>query len=255
MIGIIGGSGFYEFLKGKEKTIKTPFGFPSDKILISEYKGKKIAFLPRHGKKHKIPPHKIPYLANIFAFKKLGVERIISLTAVGSLKEKIKPGDFVVCDQFLNFTKRKDTFYDKKVVHIASAYPYCPEMRKIAIETCKKMKIRFHEKGTVVVIEGPRFSTSAESQFFSKFAHIINMTQYPEITLARELEICYLNISLVTDYDAGLKGKVKPVTAKEVLKIFKQNVEKSKKLIMKIIENLPEKRSCPCSQILKEATV
>jgi len=258
-IGIIGGSGFYEFLKGKEVAVRTPYGKPSDKILISTFQGKKIAFLPRHGKKHQFPPHKINYKANLWALKKLGVERIIAPCAVGSLKAKIAPGTFVICDQFIDRTKkREDTFFDgPKVVHISPAHPYCPELRKIAIKCCQKLKLPFQKRGVVVVIEGPRFSTEAESNFFSKIADVINMTQYPEVVLARELEMCYLNISLVTDYDVGLKGReeIKPVSAQEVLRVFKRNIEKLKKLILEIVKALPEKRNCSCSKALKEATL
>ncbi len=256
-IGVIGGSGFYQFLKGKEISISTPYGKPSDKISISKIFGKKIAFLPRHGRKHQIPPHKINYRANVFALKKLGVERIIAPCAVGSLNPKMKPGDFVIVDQFIDRTKkRKDTFFEgPKVAHISSADPYCPQLREIAIKCCKKLKLSFHPKGTVVVIEGPRFSTRAESQYYSKIAHLINMTQYPEVILAKEAEICYLAISLVTDYDAGLKGRkdIKPVTAKEVLSIFKKNTEKMKELILEIIKAVPKERKCPCVQSSKEA--
>lgn len=258
-IGVIGGSGFYKFLGGKEILVKTPYGQPSDRILISEYSGQKIAFLPRHGKKHQYPPHKINYRANLFALKKLGVKRIIAPCAVGSLKPETKPGHFVICDQFIDRTKRRiDTFFDgPKVAHISMAQPYCPELREIAIQGCQKLKIPFHKEGTVIVIEGPRFSTRAESEIFSKIADVINMTQYPEVVLARELEMCYLNISLVTDYDVGLKGRkdIKPVTAKEVMKIFQKNNEKVKELILEIIKNIPEKRNCECSSVLKEATL
>jgi len=258
-IGIIGGSGFYQFLKGKEILIRTPYGKPSDKILISECNRKKIAFLPRHGKRHQCPPHKINYRANLFAFKKLGVERVIAPCVVGSLKPEIKPGNFLICDQFIDRTKRRvDTFFNgPKVAHISMENPYCPELRKIAIKSCKNLKIPFHKRGTVVVIEGPRFSTKAESEFYSKTADIINMTQYPEVVLSRELEMCYLNISLVTDYDVGLKGRkdIKPVTAKEVIRISQKNNEKVKELILEIIKNLPAKRNCQCSLALKEATI
>lgn len=258
-IGIIGGSGFYHFLKGKEVSVRTPYGKPSDKILISDYSGQKIAFLPRHGRKHQYPPHKINYRANLFALKQLGVERVIAPCAVGSLRPEIKPGHFVICDQFIDRTKgRGDTFFDgPKVAHISMAQPYCPELRKIAIRNCQRSKIPFHKRGTVIIIEGPRFSTKAESKVFSGIADIINMTQYPEVTLARELEMCYLNISLVTDYDVGLKGKrgIKPVTAREVIRIFKENNEKLKKLILEIIKNLPDKKNCQCAISLKEAVV
>lgn len=280
MIGIIGGSGFYQFLKGKEIVVNTPYGKPSDKILISEYEGRKIAFLPRHDKRHRLPPHKINYRANLWALKKVGVERILASTAVGSLKAKIKPGDFVICDQFIDRTKnRPDTFFNgffegktiplirassgvaedinfRKVVHISAAEPYCPELRKLAIKTCQKLKIPCHQRGTVVVIEGPRFSTKAESEFYSKMGwDVINMTQYPEVILARELKMCYLNISLVTDYDTGLKGRsdIKPVTAQEVIRVFKENNEKVKKIFLEIIKNLPKERHCSCSKALAEA--
>lgn len=272
-IGIIGGSGFYEFLnKTEEMRVKTPFGFPSDKITIGKFNGKEIVFLPRHGRKHQYPPHKIPYLANIWALKELGVEMIVAPCSVGSLKPKIKPGDFVICDQFVNFTRQRiDTFFggkikissssfnggDKfgKVTHISSADPYCPELRAIAEKISKELKIRFHKKGTVVVIEGPRFSSRAESGFFSSIGDIINMTVYPELILARELEMCYVNIALVTDYDVGLeKNKsVKSVSAKEVARIFGENNEKVKKLIFKIIEEMPEDRNCFCKNALENA--
>lgn len=284
-LGIIGGSGFYEFLKGKEVSVETPYGQPSDNILIAEHNGKKLAFLPRHGKKHQYPPHKINYRANLHSFKGLGVERVIAPCAVGSLKPEIKPGDFVICDQFIDRTKnRKDTYFDGparnasrndaggpkacppkceafgRVAHISMAEPYCPELRKLAILACEKLAIPCHKTGTVVVIEGPRFSTKAESNFYSKIGDVINMTQYPEVALARELEMCYLNISLVTDYDAGLKTSreaistgFKAVTAQEVLKTFKENTEKLKQLILEIIKNIPKTRACPCGQALKDA--
>jgi len=213
--------------------------------------------LPRHGKKHQYPPHQINYRANLFAFKKLGVERIIAPCAVGSLKPKIKPGDFLICDQFIDRTKgRFDTFFNgPKVAHISMAEPYCPELRKIAIKSCQKLKIPFHKKGRVVIIQGPRFSTKAESRYFAKFSDIINMTQYPEVVLARELKMCYLNISLVTDYDVGLKGRadIKPVTTQEVIRIFKKNNQKVKVLILEMIKNIPTQRKCKCSYYLKEA--
>lgn len=275
MIGIIGGSGFYQFLKGREISVSTPYGKPSDKILITEYAGQKIAFLSRHGKKHQYPPHKINYRANLYALKKLGVKRILTSTAVGSLKPEIRPGDFVICDQFVDWTKnRPDTFFEGKfprpqfgrvgginlegVAHISCAEPYCPELRKIAIKVCQKLKIPVHRAGTVVIIEGPRFSTKAESNFYSKMGwDVINMTQYPEVVLARELEMCYLNISLVTDYDVGLKGRkdIKPVTAQEVIKIFKQNNEKVKQIFLEIVKNLPEEQKCFCRQALREAKI
>lgn len=275
-IGIIGGSGFYDFLQGKEISIGTPYGKPSDKILLVEYADKQIAFLPRHDKKHQLPPHSINYRANLYALKKLGVERVLASTTVGSLRPEIKPGDFVICDQFIDRTERRpDTFFDgPEVVHISSVEPYCPELRQLAIEACQKInshgRVRIaeakgggalfacHKTGTVVVIDGPRFSTKAESEFFIKMGwDIINMTQYPEVILARELEMCYLNISLVTDYDTGLKDRpdIKPVTAQEVMRVFKENNEKVKQIFLEIIKKLPEARKCQCGQALKEAKI
>jgi len=261
-IGIIGGTGFYEFFEGrnKEVEVKTKFGKPSDKITIGELFGKKIAFLPRHGKKHQFPPHRIPYKANIAALKKLGVERIIAPTAVGSLKTKIKPGDFVICDQFIDQTKkREDTFFDgPKVAHIEMAYPYCSELRKIAIDQARRLKLKVHPRGTVVVIEGPRFSTLADSLRFSKMgADLINMTQYPEVVLAQELGICYLNISLVTDYDVGIYAgkKIKPVSIEEVISNFKKNTDKLKRLVSAVIKNIPGERKCGCQTKAERALI
>ena len=264
-IGIIGGSGLYEFLtpafqaKAGARTISvtTPFGKPSDRILLFEYASQKIAFLPRHGKQHRYPPHKINYRANLYALKKLGVEKVIAPCAVGSLRPKISPGVFVIVDQFIDRTKaRLDTYFDgPKTVHISMAQPYCPQLRKLAVKSCVKLKIPFQQKGTAVIIEGPRFCSKAESSYYAKIGDVINMTQYPEVVLARELEMCYLNISLVTDYDAGLKGRgdIEPVTAQQVIKTFKQNSEKLKKLILSIIKNMPSQRRCPCGSALNQA--
>ena len=273
-IGIFGGSGLYEFFeKGRPASrrratasrggwidIKTLYGKPSDKIFLTEFAGKKIAFLPRHGRKHTIPPHKIDYKANVWAFKKLGVKTIISPAAVGSLQLNIKRGDFVICDDFIDRTwGRGDTFFDKKTVHISAADCYCQKLRKIAIQICEKHKIRAHPKGTTVVIQGPRFSSKAESKWFTKMGwDVVNMTQYPEMVLAREAEICYLNISLVTDYDVGLVGEkgIKPVSIEEIIKVFNQNIEKVKKVILEIIQKIPKEYSCKqCHEALKGAEV
>lgn len=261
-IGIIGGSGFYDFFKngGKELDIETEFGRPSDKITTGIISGREVYFLPRHGKKHQFPPHKIPYKANISAFKKLGVDMIIAPSAVGSLRPDIKPGDFVICDQFINRTsKREDTFFDgPEVSHIESAYPYCPKLRDVALQAGSKLNFKIHPKGTVVVIEGPRFSTLAESMWFSKMGwDLVNMTQYPEVALASELGICYLNISLVTDYDAGIyaQGQAEPVSIGQVLENFKNNNEKLKTLIFSIIESVPEEIICSCQKKAERAKI
>lgn len=243
-IGVLGGSGFYSFLDDVEEIeMETPYGKPSDKIALANIGSKRVAFLPRHGKDHSYPPHMIPYRANLYAMKTLGVKFIIAPTASGSLKREIKPGDFVVCDQFIDRTwGRKDTYYDGPVTkHISTAEPYCEELRKLAIEVCKDLEVSVHEKGTVVVIQGPRFSTKAESRWFNIMGwDVINMTQYPECVLAKELQIPYVNIALITDYDAGLEGEedIQPVTEEEVYKVFSQNNDKVKRVAFKMIENI-----------------
>ncbi|SHM43799.1 methylthioadenosine phosphorylase [Caldanaerovirga acetigignens] len=258
-IGVIGGTGFYAFLDDvKEITVETPYGAPSDKIALAKIADKTVAFLPRHGKDHRFPPHAINYRANIYALKQLGVTRILGPCASGSLQPHIKPGDFVICDQFVNRTwGRKDTFYDGPITtHIGGAEPYCPELRKIAIEVAREKGLPFHERGTVVVVQGPRFSTKAESREFSSHGwEVINMTQYPEVVLARELEICYANITLVTDYDVGLEGHpdIEPVSHEMVLKVFNENLGKLKDLIYTIIERIPKERHCRCGEELKTA--
>jgi 5'-methylthioadenosine phosphorylase len=255
-IGVFGGSGFYSFLKNVEELeINTPYGSPSDSIALADYEGKRIAFLPRHGKNHQYPPHMIPYRANLYAMKKLGVKKIIAPTSSGSLQPNIKPGDFVVCDQFVDRTSgRKDTFFDgPETKHPSSAYPYCPVLRNLAIDTIKNLGITVHERGTVVVIQGPRFSTVAESRWFSKMGwDVINMTQYPECYLAKELGICYVNIALITDYDVGLEGHddIKPVTHEEVLKVFNSNVENVKKVLFEMVKSINlEYQDCKCCEL------
>jgi len=258
-IGVFGGSGFYSFLEATDSlTVETPYGLPSAKITISKIGRRNVAFLPRHGVKHEYPPQSVPYRANLFAYKELGVERIIGPCAVGSLRPGVKPGDLVFCDQFVNFTSgRRDTFYDgPETTHISSADPYCPEMRKVGLRAARRLGLKFHSRGTVVVIQGPRFSTRAESSFFRKQGwDVINMTQYPEVVLARELEMCYMNISLVTDYDAGLEGdpSVRPVSHEEVIRVFNENMKKLRELIVEIVNTLPEKRGCGCGRALEHA--
>jgi 5'-methylthioadenosine phosphorylase len=258
-VGVFGGSGFYRFFKSaKDVVVRTPYGAPSARVTLSAVGGKRVAFLPRHGVHHEYPPHAVPYRANVRAFKQLGVTRVVAPNAVGSLRAEIEPGDLVFCDQFVNFTSgRKDTFYDgPETTHVSAAEPYCPEMRKVAVEAAEALGARFHREGTVVVIQGPRFSTKAESRFFARQGwDVINMTQYPEVVLAREQELCYLNISLATDYDAGLEGVpgVKPVSHGEVLRVFNENMETLRRLIAEIVEKLPKERSCGCGSALEHA--
>ncbi|MBN2518682.1 MAG: S-methyl-5'-thioadenosine phosphorylase [Candidatus Altiarchaeota archaeon] len=262
-IGVIGGSGLYKLFENAQSIhvgtpyIGAPYGSTSDALTFGVVSEKKIAFMPRHGRNHNLPPHKIPYKANTHAFKMVGVRRLVAPTAVGSLQPEVKPGDFVICDQLVDRTHgRQDTYFDgPDVVHVSFAEPYCPELRKIAAEVCKDLNVSHHTKGTVVVINGPRFSTKAESKWFSSMGwSVINMTQYPESILAREMGMCYLNISLVTDYDAGLEGneKIKPVTAQEVVRMFKENNEKVKEVIAEIIKRTPVEPTCKCSKAVEE---
>jgi 5'-methylthioadenosine phosphorylase len=258
-IAVIGGTGFYEFFDNPEEVkVDTPFGPPSDLIALGEVAGRKVAFLPRHGKNHQFPPHMLNYRANLWALKRLGVSRVIGPCAAGSLQGDVKPGDFVFCDQFVDRTSgRKDTYFDgPRAVHISTAEPYCQEMRRIGIERAKALGVDFHADGTMVVIQGPRFSTKAESRWFSGLGwKVINMTGYPEVVLAKELGMCYLNISLITDYDAGLEGRedVQAVTQDEVVRVFTEHNAMLKELVLKIIEALPEERSCSCEEDLRRA--
>jgi 5'-methylthioadenosine phosphorylase len=260
-VGVFGGSGFYEFLKIEEEvSIETEYGKPSDKIIIGNLDGIKVAFLPRHSRIHSIPPHIINYRANISAMKMLGVKQIFSPCAAGSLQTFIKPGDFVICDQFVDRTSsRKDTFYDgPHTTHISMAEPYCPDLRKIVIESARELDITCHEKGTVVIIQGPRFSTRSESRWYSGQGwEVINMTQYPEVTLARELEMCFVNISLITDYDAGLEGNpdIKAVSSQDIVKIFHENNDRLRLLLFKAIPKVLKSRNCICSSALKGAVI
>lgn len=256
-IGIIGGTGVYdpEFLTdSKEMAMVTPFGEPSDLITIGNFKGREIAFIPRHAKGHKIPPHKIPSKANVWALKELGVKAIIAPAVVGSLKENIKPGDIVIPSQFIDRTYRENTFYDGgRVCHISVADPFCPELTQLAREVCTKLNLRFHTKATCVCIQGPRFSTRAESKLFRSWgADIINMTLIPECVLAREAEICYLNVATVVDYDVWAE---KPVSVEEILNTLKQNSFKTRKILEEIIPRIPVQRKCECKNALKEAFI
>jgi 5'-methylthioadenosine phosphorylase len=258
-IGIFGGSGFYSLLEGaQEIAVDTPYGEPSAPLTLGEIGGRRVAFLPRHGVKHEFPPHRINYRANLHAMKSLGVSRLIGPCASGSLQPDLAPGTFVICDQLVDRTRhRTDTFYDgPHTTHVSFSDPYCPELRRLALEACAKLRIPHRESGTVVVIEGPRFSTRAESKWFAAQGwEVINMTQYPEALLARELEMCYVNISLVTDYDAGLEGlpSVKPVTHAEVIRVFNENNEKLRGLLDELIPVISQSPSCHCQSALTGA--
>jgi 5'-methylthioadenosine phosphorylase len=257
-IGIIGGTGLYdpELLRNvQEVTVKTPYGNPSDSITVGELAGKGVAFLPRHGKKHTIRPTDINVRANIFALKTLGVERILAPSTVGSLREEYHPGEIVFCDQFIDrTTRREESFYTKnKVCHITVAEPMCPELRENVIAVAKKLGIKMHETGTYVCIEGPRFSTKAESKMYRQWgADVVGMTLVPECVLAREAEICYASVSTVTDYDVW---KDHPVCVDDIVKIMKTNIENVKRIIAKTVAELPKEHACKCSEALKGAFV
>ena len=257
-IGIIGGTGVYDpglFSSKHEIKVHTPYGEPSDLVTIGEYSGIKIAFIPRHGRGHRIPPHSINSRANIWALKQLGVKRIIAPSAVGSLQEGYRPGDIAIPDQFIDFTKKRQyTFYDGgQVCHVSVADPFCPELCSIAIERMKNLKFPMHNKATYVCVEGPRFSTRAESKFFRDVlkADIIGMTLVPEVNLAREAEICYVSVAMVTDYDVWAD---KPVSSVEIIETLAKNVEKTKKLIADIVPTIPaEREKCGCGNALEGA--
>ena len=255
-IGIFGGTGIYDsglLENPQEIQLDTPYGKPSDSITIGTFQGRKIAFLPRHGKKHTIPPHMINFKANIWAFKELGIKRIIAPSAVGSLKEELEPSHFALPTQFLDFTKsRSGTFSEEgRVIHISVAEPFCPELQSSILQVTQNQNLKIHENCTYVCIEGPRFSTKAESKFYrSTGADIIGMTLVPECQLAREAQMCYASISTVTDYDVWAE---KPVTAKEVLSTLSKNVERTKKVLTELIEKIPKTRSCNCARALEEA--
>lgn len=259
-IGVFGGSGFYKLLdEFEEYVIETPYGAPSDKVAVGKLAGKSVAFMPRHGAGHTLPPHMINYRANVWAMKSLGVKRLITPCAAGSLQRDVKPGEFVVCDQFVDRTSgRRDTFYDGPITtHVSSAEPYCPELRALAVKAGRDAGITMHDKGTVVVIQGPRFSSKSESSWFTKMGwEVINMTQYPEVHLAKEQELCVVNISLITDYDSGLMGDVEPVSHAEVVKVFTENNSKLLTLLTRLIEGMPERSAkCTCGSALVGARI
>lgn len=241
----------------EERTVDTPYGSTSGPIAVGEIAGRRVAFLPRHGKKHQHPPHRVPYRANAWAMKELGVQRIVGPCAAGSLQPHVKPGDFVVCDQLVDRTwGREDTFYDgPETTHVSFADPYCPTMRESAIRLGREEGLSLHDHGTVVAVQGPRFSTRSESAFYrSQGWEVINMTQYPEAILARELEMCFLNISLITDYDVGVEGSDhEPVSHDLVIKVFQENLGKLRDLLFRMVPDLPAERDCPCATALEGA--
>ena len=257
-VGVFGGSGFYSFLEDVEEvSVDTPYGQPSAPVTIGAVGGRRVAFLPRHGRKHELPPAQINYRANVWAMKELGVRRIIGPNASGALRAELRLGEFVVCDQFVDRTwGRRDTFYEgPETTHVSAADPFCPELRRILLDTAGEFGIPTRDGGTVVVVNGPRFSTRAESRWFQDAGwDVINMTAYPEAYLARELELCYANISMVTDHDVGVEG-TPPVSHHEVVRVFNENNEKLRKLLFAAIPKIGPQPQDVCSTALAGARI
>jgi|SRR6266487_552952 5'-methylthioadenosine phosphorylase len=259
-IGIIGGTGIYnaELLTYAESIkIFTPYGNTSDLITLGKYNDRSIAFIPRHGKAHTIPPHKVNSRANIWALHSLGVSRIIAPSAVGSLQNNYKPGDIVLPDQFIDFTKKREyTFYDEgQVYHVSCADPFCNELRSLFLKVSKNNGYEVHDGSSYICIEGPRFSTRAESKYFKEIlkGDIIGMTLVPECVLSREMEICYVPIATVTDYDVWYEN---PVSSREILDVLSKNANKIKDLLSKFIPTIPKiRKECKCESALADAMV
>jgi len=259
-IGVIGGTGLYD-IEGmtdiEEVDITTPFGKPSDAITIGKLEGVGIAFLPRHGKGHRISPTEVPYRANIYALKSLGVEHIIAVCSAGSFKEEIKPGDLLIPDQLIDRTRQRvSSFFSEGIVaHIPFAEPFCPVLSQIVYQAAKEVGARIHPKGTYVAMEGPAFSTRAESRLYRSWgADIIGMTGLPEAKLAREAEICYSVIGCATDYDSWHEN-TEPVTVDVILDILHKNADTAKKIIKLAASRIPERRNCDCATALATAIV
>jgi len=257
-IGIIGGSGLYkmEGMMGVEKVkVSTPFGEPSDAIILGNLEGVKVAFLPRHGEGHRIGPSELPAKANIYALKSLGVERIISVSAVGSLKEEIEPLDIVIPDQLIDATKgRASTFFTGGIVgHVSLAEPFCPVLRQISFEVSTKVGANVHKGGTYLVVEGPQFSTKAESQLYCSWGvDVVGMTGLPEAKLAREAEICYATLAIVTDYDCW-HPSYESVTTEMILTNLRKGIDTVRKILKLLLPSVPQKRDCACASALKYA--
>jgi 5'-methylthioadenosine phosphorylase len=256
-VGVFGGSGFYSFLERMETVeIDTPFGRPSAPIAVGEVGAARVAFLPRHGSNHELPPHRIPYRANLWALRELGVRRIVGPCASGALRPGLTLGEFVVCDQYVDRTwGRGDTFYDgPQTTHVSAADPYCPDLRRLLVHTAAELGIPARDCGTVVVVQGPRFSTRAESGWFRSMGwDVVNMTAYPECHLARELELCYATIAMVTDYDVGVEGRP-AVTAAEVVQVIEENNARLRELLLAVIPKIGPQPEDACSTALRDAT-
>jgi 5'-methylthioadenosine phosphorylase len=263
-IGVIGGSGFYEFLADAERvSVATPFGEPSDDLVIGELHGRRVAFLARHGQGHRFPPHRVNYRANLWALRSLGVRQVLAPCAVGSLRRELGPGTVVVPDQVVDRTwGREHTIYAdaSPVVHVGFADPYCPRGRAVVASTVRSAGLPLAESGTLVVVNGPRFSSRAESQWHQSAGwSVVGMTGMPEASVARELGMCFTTIALVTDHDAGVEGEA-GVTHEEVLEVFAANIESLKSVLSDAIARMPqeepdERATCACRRALDGLTL
>jgi 5'-methylthioadenosine phosphorylase len=263
-IGVIGGSGFYEFLEGAERVhVDTPFGEPSDDLVIGELRGRRVAFVARHGKGHRFPPHRVPYRANLWALRSVGVRQVLAPCAVGSLRRELGPGTVVVVDQVVDRTwGRAHTVYDElgAVVHVGLAEPYCPRGRPVVVRAAREAGLAVEDGGTMVVVNGPRFSSRAESRWHQQAGwSVVGMTGMPEAAIARELAMCFTTVALVTDLDAGVEGE-SGVTHEEVLQVFAQNVEGLKAVLTDAVAAMPETEpdvaaTCPCRLALEGLTL
>lgn len=257
-IALIGGSGVYDedAIQDPETVkVQTPYGPPSAPVTVGTYMGRRTAFLARHGADHEHPPHRVNFRANLWALRELGVSRVLATNAVGSLQEEYAPGDLAVVDQFIDLTKRRaSTFFDgPRTVHIGTADPFCPECRDALAGVLAEQGYSHHTEATVVVIEGPRFSTRAESEMFRQHADLINMTLCPEVQLAKELDLCYASLATVTDYDVWKTDET--VDTETVLTVIAENVEKSRKVLAETLRNLPEERGCACGSTTEGAEI
>ena len=258
-IGVIGGSGFYAFLDdATEVDVQTPFGPPSEPVLLGRVAGRRVAFLPRHGRDHRLPPHRVPYRANMWALRAAGVRQVLAPCAVGSLLPAVGPGSLVIPDQVVDRTSgRAGTYYDNDgpVVHVSFADPYCPVGRRSVLRAADHLGWPASDGGTLVVVPGPRFSSRAESQHHAAVGwSIVGMTGQPEATLARELALCYTSIAVVTDLDAGVEAGT-GVTHQEVLEVFARSIDRLRALLGSVIDKLPSDRKCPCSHALDGETL
>ncbi len=251
-IGVIGGSGFYAFLDGaREVAVETPYGPTSDPVVVAELGGRTVAFLPRHGADHRFPPHRIPYRANLWALRSLGVRQVVAPCAVGGLQPELGPGTLVVPDQLVDRTSgREHTFYDDAAVHVSFADPYCPRGRAVVLSRAEAQGWEPVDGGTLVVIQGQRFSTRAESRWHARQGwSLVGMTGHPEAVLARELALCYTAVALVTDHDAGVESSG-AVTQAEVFRVFQENTERLRSLLADVVLALPADQECTCARAL-----